>query len=224
MLLYSAAAEDNDTITNVAFKFRSQQEFATALNRTIEGHVRGYVAGKKQEEILGIRSDIVEYVKSEIDSKLLKWGYHLIDLQLNEITFDKVIMESMAKVVAADNQKKAAENEGQALLITKTKAAEAEGKAIKISAEAEKVAAKMRGEGIALFREELAKGMSEAAKEMQQVGLDVNVVMFGMWLDALKDFAEKGSGNVIYLDGSTEGMQKTLQQLHSMSILDSKKS
>jgi len=43
--------------------------------------------------------------------------------------------------------------------LTKTKSAEAEGNAIKISAEAEKIAAQMRGQGVALFREEVAKGM-----------------------------------------------------------------
>ena len=56
-------------------------------------------------------------------------------------------MRSMAKVVASNNLKAAAENEGQALLITKTKAAEAEGNAIKISAEAEKTASQLRGQG-----------------------------------------------------------------------------
>ena len=50
-------------------------------------------------------------------------------------------MESMSKVVASNNLKAAAENEGQALLITKTKGAEAEGNAIKIAAEAEREAA-----------------------------------------------------------------------------------
>ena len=52
--------------------------------------------------------------------------------KLNDITFDEAIMTSMSKVVASNNLKAAAENEGQALLITKTKAAEAEGNAIKI--------------------------------------------------------------------------------------------
>ena len=47
------------------------------------------------------------------------------------------------------------------------KQAEADGNAIKISATAEKEAAQMRGQGIALFRQEVAKGMSEAIKEME---------------------------------------------------------
>ena len=119
----------------------------------------------------------------------------------------------MAKVVASNNLKAAAENEGQALLITKTKAAEAEGNAIKISASAERDAAIMRGQGIALFREEMAKGMALAAKEMTDANLDSSFLLFSMWTESIKHFAEQGNGNVIFLDGSVDGMQKTVQQL-----------
>jgi hypothetical protein len=101
-------------------------------------------------------------------------------------------MESMSKVVASNNLKAAAENEGQALLITKTKAAEAEGNSIKISAQAEKEAAQLRGQGVALFRQEVAKGMTEAAEEMKQANLDTNVILFSMWTEAIKNFAEYG--------------------------------
>ena len=84
-------------------------------------------ATKKQAEILGQRKEIVEYVKDQIDQTLEKWGYHLQDLQINDITFDKVVLDSMSKVVASNNLKAAAENEGQALLITKTKACRSRG-------------------------------------------------------------------------------------------------
>ena len=47
----------------------------------------------------------------------------------------------MSKVVASNNLKAAAENEGQALADHQTKSAEAEGNAIKIAAEAERQAA-----------------------------------------------------------------------------------
>ena len=53
------------------------------------------------------------YVKDQLDETLESWGYHLIDLQLNDIAFDEEIMRSMAKVVASNNLKAAAENEGQ---------------------------------------------------------------------------------------------------------------
>jgi regulator of protease activity HflC (stomatin/prohibitin superfamily) len=177
------------------------------------------VATKKQAEVLSLRKEIVEDVKEQIDQTLETWGYHLLDLQLNDITFDEAIIKSMAQVVASSNLKAAAENEGQALLITKTKAAEAEGNAIKIAADAERIAAQLRGQGVALFREEVAKGMTQAAKEMEQANLDTSVILFSMWTESIKQFAEYGKGNVIFLDGSADGMQKTMKEMMAMNNL-----
>jgi len=221
MLLYSVLNNDEETLKNVAFKFVNERDFMSALIRTIEGSIRGFVATKKQAEILSLRNEIVDSVKHNIDDVLEKWGYHLQDLALNDITFDEVITKSMAQVVASSNLKAAAENEGQALLITKTKAAEAEGNAIKISAEAERIAAQMRGQGIALFRKEVAKGMSDAANEMKTADLDSSFLLFSMWTEAIKNFATDGKGNVIFLDGSTEGMNKTLKEMMAMNSLES---
>jgi len=219
MLLYSVLDQMEETIKNVAFKFVDERNLMQALIRTIEGSIRAYVATKKQADVLILRGDIVEHVKGQLDQVLESWGYHLQDLQLNDITFDDVILKSMSQVVASNNLKAAAENEGQALLITKTKAAEAEGNAIKIAAEAERQAAQLRGQGIALFREEVAKGKSAAAKEMHEADMDTSVIMFTMWTESIKHFAENSQGNVIFLDGSTDAMQKTLKEVMSLNLL-----
>jgi regulator of protease activity HflC (stomatin/prohibitin superfamily) len=218
MLLYSVQNADEETIKRVAFKFVAERDLMQALIRTIEGNIRSFVATKKQAEVLGLRREIVNYVKVEVDHSLEEWGYHLQDLQINDITFDKVILDSMSKVVASNNLKAAAENEGQALLITKTKQAEADGNAIKISAEAEKQAAQLRGQGVALFRKEVAAGMSEAAEQMKQANLDTNVILFSMWTEAIKNFAEYGKGNVIFLDGSPDGMEVTMKQIQALMV------
>ncbi len=223
MLLYSVQNEQEDTIQKVAFKFISEKDLMQALIRTVEGSIRAFVSTKKQAEVLNVRRDIVENVKEQVDAALESWGYHLQDLQINDITFDEAIIMSMSKVVASNNLKAAAENEGQALLITKTKAAEAEGNAIKIAAEAERQAAQLRGQGVALFREEVARGMSSAASEMKQANLDTNVILFSMWVEAIKNFAEYGKGNVIFLDGSSDGMEKTMRQIMAMQQLQENK-
>ncbi len=219
MLLYAVINTDEASIKNVAFKFIDDRNLMQALVRTIEGSIRGFVATKKQAEVLSLRKEIVEDVKEQIDQTLETWGYHLLDLQLNDITFDEAIIKSMAEVVASSNLKAAAENQGQALLITKTKAAEAEGNAIKIAADAERIAAQLRGQGVALFREEVAKGMTQAAKEMEQANLDTSVILFSMWTESIKQFAEYGKGNVIFLDGSADGMQKTMKEMMGMNNL-----
>jgi len=218
MLLYAVQNADEETIKRVAFKFISERDMMQALIRTVEGTIRTYVASKRQAEILGLRKEIVEYVKEQVDNSLEDWGYHLIDLQITDISFDKVILESMSKVVASNNLKAAAENEGQATLITKTKNAEAEGNAIKIAAEAEREAARLRGQGVALFRQEVAHGMTEAAEQMKQANLDTNVILFSMWTEAVKNFAEYGKGNVIFLDGSPDGMENTMRQIQALMI------
>jgi len=215
MLLYSVLDQESQTIENVAFKFMDDRSFMQALIRSVEGSVRAFVATKKQSEILQLRTEIIQHVKEQLDQQLEGWGYHLQDLQINDITFDQVIVQSMAQVVASNNLKAAAENEGQALLITKTKAAEAEGNAIKISAEAEMLASQMRGQGLSLFRQEVARGMTAAAKEMQSANLDASFILFSMWTDALKNFAENGKGNTIFLDGSTDNFNRTMHQLMS---------
>lgn len=218
MLLYSVQNSEEETIKKVAFKFITDKDLMQALVRTIEGNIRSFVATKRQAEVLGLRREIVQYVKVEVDHSLEEWGYHLQDLQINDITFDKVILDSMSKVVASNNLKAAAENEGQALLITKTKGAEADGNAIKIAAEAEREAARLRGQGVALFRKEVAAGMTEAAEQMKQANLDTNVILFSMWTEAVKNFAEYGKGNVIFLDGSPDGMENTIKQIMALTI------
>ncbi len=223
MILFSVMNVDEETIKNVAFKFISEKDLMQALIRTVEGSIRAFVSTKKQAEVLNVRRDIVDNVKEQIDVTLEGWGYHVQDLQINDITFDEAIMTSMSKVVASNNLKAAAENEGQALLITKTKAAEAEGNAIKIAAEAERQAAQLRGQGVALFREEVARGMSQAASEMKQANLDTNVILFSMWVEAIKNFAEYGKGNVIFLDGGSDGMEKTMKQIMAMTQLENNK-
>ncbi|MEY3597659.1 MAG: hypothetical protein RL521_81, partial [Bacteroidota bacterium] len=100
MLLFSVQDSEEETIKKVAFKFIDERSLMQALIRTIEGNIRSFVATKKQAEVLGLRREIVDHVKEQIDNIIEQWGYHLHDLQINDITFDEVILKSMSQVVA----------------------------------------------------------------------------------------------------------------------------
>jgi prepilin-type processing-associated H-X9-DG protein len=65
--------------------------------------------------------------------------------------------------------------------------------------------------------------MASAAKEMSNADLDASFLLFSMWTEAIKHFAENGKGNVIFLDGSTDGMQKTMQQMMATMKLEEQK-
>ncbi len=213
LIIYAVANERDETIRKAVFKFIDDRSFMQALIRSIEGSIRSFVATKRQSEVLGLRHEIVKDVNLHIHDELDDWGIQLINLQINDISFDEAIMRSMAQVVATNNMRSAAENEAQAQYITKTRVAEAEARATRVRAEAEKDADRLKGEGNALLRASIAGGLAEAGKTMERNGVDPSFMSFTMWLDAMKHVASQSRGNILSFDGSIDGFEKTLKQM-----------
>jgi regulator of protease activity HflC (stomatin/prohibitin superfamily) len=120
-------------------------------------------------------------------------------------------MDSMARVVSSKNLLAAAANEGAALLVKRTKDAEAEAAFKTIGAEAEKKAAALRGEGLALFRKNVADGMKDAAASLREAGVDANFLLFLEYTDALKYVSEHAQGKVIFMDNGAGATARTVQ-------------
>ncbi|MFI5203044.1 MAG: SPFH domain-containing protein [Flavobacteriales bacterium] len=213
LILYSVQNANEETVKRAAFKFIDDRSFMQSLIRSIEGSVRSYVATKKQNEVLTLRSEIVHEVKQHIDESLGDWGFHLIDLQINDISFDEAIMRSMSQVVATNNLMLAAQNEAQAQFITKTRVAEAEAQAKRLIGQAEKDVDQLRGEGNALLRKQMADGLAEAGKIMENNHVDPSFMLYTMWLDGMKHIASHSHGNILSFDGSNEGFGKTMKQM-----------
>ena len=217
MVLYAVAAAEEDAIKKAVFSFASVQEFQLALQRTIDGSIRQFVATTKQADILGMRAEIVEHTKKNLDEVVLAWGYVVRDIQITDMTFDREIIDSMARVVSSKNLLAAAANEGAALLVKRTKDAEAEAAYKTIGAEAEKKASALRGEGLALFRKNIAAGMKEAAESLRAAGVDNRFLLFLEYTDALKYVAEHAQGKVIFMDNSGAATARVLQGLLAVS-------
>jgi regulator of protease activity HflC (stomatin/prohibitin superfamily) len=216
MVLYAVSGADEKEIQKAVFSFASQQEFQLALQRTIDGSIRQFVATTKQSDILGMRAEIVDHTKKNLDEVVLQWGYVVRDIQITDMTFDKEIMDSMARVVSSKNLLAAAANEGAALLVKRTKDAEAEAAYKTIGAEAEKTAAALRGEGLALFRKNVADGMKDAAESLKAAGVDSNFLLFLEYTDALKYVADHAQGKVIFMDNGAAAATRTVQGILSM--------
>lgn len=129
-------------------------------------------------------------------------------------------MRSMSQVVSSNNMKLAAENEAQAQYLIKTRAAEAEARSIQVKAEAERDASLLKGEGNARFREQVAQGLANAGKVMESGGVPPGFMLFTMWLDGMKYISEHGKGNVMFFDGSNEGLERTMRQMQALKTLD----
>jgi regulator of protease activity HflC (stomatin/prohibitin superfamily) len=213
MVLYAVASADEDTVKKAVFSFATPQEFQLALQRTIDGSIRQFVATTKQADILGMRAEIVDHTKKNLDEVVSSWGYVVRDIQITDMTFDKEIMDSMAHVVSSKNLLAAAANEGAALLVKRTKDAEAEAAYKTIGAEAEKKAAALRGEGLALFRKNVADGMKEAAENLRAAGVDANFLLFLEYTDALKYVADHAQGKVIFMDSGAGAATRVVQNI-----------
>ena len=216
MVLYSVAGGDDESIKKAIFSFASPQEFQLALQRTIDGSIRQFVATTKQADILGMRAEIVDHTKKNLDEVVSSWGYVVRDIQITDMTFDKEIMDSMARVVSSKNLLAAASNEGAALLVKRTKDAEAEAAYKTIGAEAEKKAASLRGEGMALFRRNVAEGMRDAAESLRVAGVDANFLLFLEYTDALKYVADHSQGKVIFMDSGAGASTRAVQGILGM--------
>lgn len=203
LLLYRVADSAELTVKRAAFAFAEQAEFSIAMQRLIEDETRTYVATQRQAEMIGISQEVVRRIQLNVGERMREWGHCIEDLRYNNIRFDAVITSSMARVVAAINERDAAKNEGEALLIRRTKEAEADGSFIKIKAEAEKLAWKMRGQGLADFRREVAAGIHDAVAELQTAGVDPNYLLFFMYTEAIKHVAENAkAGHTIFVDSN----------------------
>src|SRR5579872_1468524 len=216
MVVYAVSGADDETIKRAVFSFATPQEFQLALQRTIDGSIRQFVATTKQSDILGMRAEIVDHTKKNLDEVVSSWGYVVRDIQITDMTFDKEIMDSMARVVSSKNLLAAASNEGAALLVKRTKDAEAEAAYKTIGAEAEKKAAALRGEGLALFRKNIADGMKDAAESLRAAGVDANFLLFLEYTDALRYVADHAQGKVIFMDNSAAASARVVQGINGM--------
>ena len=221
MIVYGVANDTEATVKKAVFSFASRQEFLLALQRTIDGSIRQFVATTKQADILGMRAEIVQHTKKQLDEVVSSWGYDVRDIQITDMTFDKEIMDSMARVVSSKNLLAAAENEGAALLVKRTKDAEAEAAYKTIGAEAEKKASALRGEGLALFRKNIAEGMKEAAESLKAAGVDANFLLYLEYTDALKYVADHAQGKVIFMDSGAGAAARIVQSIAGMGSQDS---
>lgn len=220
LIVFAAQDSSEETIKKIAFRFIDEKSFMQTLVRSVESSIRAFVAKKRQAEILVLRAEIIGAVKDHLEESLNNWGYHLLGLQINDISFDEAIMRSMSQVVSSNNMKLAAENEAQAQYLIKTRAAEAEARAIQVKAEAERDASLLKGAGNARFREQVAEGLANAGKTLNENGVPPGFMLFTMWLDGMKYISEHGKGNVLFFDGSNEGLERTMKQMQGLKSLD----
>jgi len=216
MIVFSVLDNKPDTVKRAVFSFESQEIFQRTLYGLTEGELRTEVARYRQQQILGIREELSQEVCRRVNLQLSEWGYRIADLQVTDISFDRAVTDSMTRVVAAQNEMQAATNEGEAIRIKLTKEAEAQGAALRIKAEAEKEASKLRGEGLAEFRQAITRGISGSIGEIESAGGSIDTLIQYLYLETLKDVAKDGKGKIIFMDNGAGAAQRMVNQISAL--------
>lgn len=95
------------------------------------------------------------------------------------------------------------------------------GEFVRIEAEAERIAWKLRGQGLSDFRVEVAKGIHIAIEDLQSAGIDPNYLLFFMYTEALKYIGENsGEGHTIFVDHNPAVPSSIMEQMSAFYHTD----
>jgi regulator of protease activity HflC (stomatin/prohibitin superfamily) len=180
---------------------------AKSIMATVENSLRTYIAKETHEGILEKKEELAIHISVDLKTQFSEWGMDIKSFQITEVTFPRTISDAMSEVVASEQLRKAAENKGEAIKI----------QAIK-EAEAEKERKRLQGEGVALEREAIARGLKDSLTIVKEAtGQSPSEVMalltLTQYLDTMKSIGTSENVKTIFMDSSVGKTKELLSQL-----------
>ena len=170
--------------------------------------VRAEIPKLSLDEVFERKDDVATAVKSELSSVMADFGYGIVKALVTDINPDETVKASMNAINAAQRERVAAEERGEADKILVVKQAEAEA-----------ASKKLQGHGIADQRSAIVDGLRESVLEFQQgvPGTDahdvMSLVLITQYFDMLKDLGDNSRTNTIFVDHSPAGMSSVRDQV-----------
>lgn len=180
---------------------------AKSIMATVENSLRTYIAKETHEGILEKKEELAVHISGDLKQQFSEWGMDIKSFQITEVTFPRTISDAMSEVVASEQLRKAAENKGEAIKI----------QAIK-EAEAEKERKRLQGEGVALEREAIARGLKDSVEIVKAAtGKDATEVIalltLTQYLDTMKSIGTSDNVKTIFMDSSVGKTKELLTQM-----------
>lgn len=178
------------------------------INSYVFDVVRATVPKMKLDDVFANKEEIAKDVKKELDGTMDEFGYDIIKALVTDIDPAKNVKEAMNKINAAEREKIAAENEGEAEKIRKIKNAEAEAES-----------KRLQGEGIANQRIAIVKGLKESVEDFKNgipdaTAKDVmNLVVVTQYFDTMKDIGSSDKSNTIFMPHSPSAVGDVQEQI-----------
>ncbi len=178
----------------------------------IESHVldivRGQVPKMDLDHVFENKDAIAGTVKDNLTQSMADFGYGIQGTLVTEIDPDEKVKSAMNDINAAQRERVAANERGEAERILAVKKAEGESQS-----------KKLQGEGIANQRKAIIDGLQQSVEVFQKAvhGASADdvmkLVLMTQYLDTLKEIGANGKSNTIFLPHSPGGLTDLMQQI-----------
>src|SRR6187402_1741755 len=168
--------------------------------------VRAEVPKLILDDVFERKDDIAIGVKRELNEAMMTYGYDIINTLVTDIDPDIQVKNAMNRINAADREKVAAtfESEAQRIRIVAKAKAEAESK-------------KLQGQGIADQRREIAKGLEESVRMLNNVDINSHeasaLIVVTQHYDTLHSVGANNRSNLVLLPNSPTAASGMLNDL-----------
>lgn len=177
--------------------------------------VRSIVPKMTLDEFFEKKEEIADNIRHELQSTMSDFGYKIEKALVTDIEPDAEVKRSMNQINAAERQKKANEQMGEAEKILVVKKAEADAEA-----------KRLQGEGIANQRKEILKGFQESISEFKESHSEIStdeimrLMMMTQYFDTIKSVGAENS--VIMVPHGPGHMNNIQEEITAALQLNSK--
>ncbi len=214
---------DTKTLDNVFIKMKISVQYQVIRNQVADAYyklenpenqitsfvfdvVRAEVPKLKLDDVFVRKDDIAVAVKGELQEAMNSYGYDIIKALVTDIDPDEQVKHAMNRINAAEREKTAAEyeSEAQRIRIVAVAKAEAESK-------------KLQGQGIADQRREIAKGLEESVRMLNNVEINSHeasaLIVVTQHYDTLHSVGANNRSNLVLLPNSPTAASGMLNDL-----------
>lgn len=171
--------------------------------------IRGNVPEQELDDVFQAKDTIANAVKEKLAPAMSLYGYEIVTVLVTDVDPDAKVKASMNEINAAQRQRVAAQEKGEAEKILAVK-----------KAEAEKETKRLQGEGIADQRKAIANGFKESVDMLKEsTGADggevMKMLMITQHYDMLNNVTSNGNSSVIllpYVPGAINDIQSQLTE------------
>lgn len=192
-----------DLVADAYYKLENPHQQITAFVFDV---VRAEVPKLKLDDVFVRKDDIAIAVKQELQEYMQSYGYEIIKALVTDIDPDEQVKHAMNRINAAEREKTAAlyESEAQRIRIVAVAKAEAESK-------------KLQGQGIADQRREIAKGLEESVRMLNNVNIGSQeasaLIVVTQHYDTLHSIGANNRSNLVLLPNSPTAASNMLNDM-----------